>query len=115
MTSSRTGSTRRCWRCFPRRYGHEATLVGAAKRTATPAKPARPFRGIASDAFGTCGLCPCVRLRCRPGASMSDSRIKIRVENATKVYETKTGSVPALEDVSIAVHDGELVCILVPS
>ena len=46
---------------------------------------------------------------------MSDSRIKIRVENATKVYETKTGSVPALEDVAIEVHDGELVCILGPS
>ena len=46
---------------------------------------------------------------------MSDSRIKIRVENATKVYETKTGSVHALEDVSIEVRDGELVCILGPS
>jgi NitT/TauT family transport system ATP-binding protein len=41
--------------------------------------------------------------------------VKIRVENATKVYETKTGSVHALEDVSIEVHDGELVCILGPS
>ena len=41
--------------------------------------------------------------------------MKIRVENATKVYETKTGSVHALEDVSIEVHDGELVCILGPS
>ena len=41
--------------------------------------------------------------------------MKIRVENATKVYETKTGSVHALEDVSIEVRDGELVCILGPS
>jgi len=41
--------------------------------------------------------------------------VKIRVENATKVYETKTGSVRALEDVSVEVHDGELVCILGPS
>jgi len=41
--------------------------------------------------------------------------VKIRVENATKVYETKTGSVHALEDVSIEVRDGELVCILGPS
>jgi NitT/TauT family transport system ATP-binding protein len=40
---------------------------------------------------------------------------KIRVENATKIYEAKTGSVHALEDVSIEVHDGELVCILGPS
>src|SRR6266540_3482884 len=46
---------------------------------------------------------------------MSDNRVKIRVENATKVYETRTGSVRALEDVSIEVHDGELICILGPS
>jgi NitT/TauT family transport system ATP-binding protein len=67
---------------------------------------------------GFAGVAACfarVRLRCRPGTSMSDSRVKIRVENATKVYETKTGSVHALEDVSIEVHDGELVCILGPS
>jgi NitT/TauT family transport system ATP-binding protein len=41
--------------------------------------------------------------------------VKIRVENATKIYATKTGSVHALEDVSIEVHDSELVCILGPS
>ena len=41
--------------------------------------------------------------------------MKISVEKATKIYETKTGSVHALEDVSIEVHDGELVCILGPS
>jgi NitT/TauT family transport system ATP-binding protein len=40
---------------------------------------------------------------------------KILVENATKVYEGRTGAVHALEDVSIDVHDGELVCILGPS
>jgi NitT/TauT family transport system ATP-binding protein len=45
----------------------------------------------------------------------SNGNVKIRVENATKIYETKTGSVHALEDVSIEVHDGELVCILGPS
>src|SRR5262249_51952085 len=40
---------------------------------------------------------------------------KIVVENATKVYETRTAAVRALEDVSIDVRDGELVCILGPS
>lgn len=45
----------------------------------------------------------------------ANGNFKIRVENATKVYETKTGSVHALEDVSIEVRDGELVCILGPS
>jgi NitT/TauT family transport system ATP-binding protein len=40
---------------------------------------------------------------------------KIRVSEATKVYETKTGPVPALERFSVEVRDGELVCILGPS
>jgi NitT/TauT family transport system ATP-binding protein len=40
---------------------------------------------------------------------------KLRVEGATKVYESKTGLVHALEDFSLDVHEGELVCILGPS
>jgi NitT/TauT family transport system ATP-binding protein len=45
----------------------------------------------------------------------SANGVKLSVEGATKVYETKTGPVHALEDVSVGVHDGELVCILGPS
>jgi NitT/TauT family transport system ATP-binding protein len=40
---------------------------------------------------------------------------KLRIEGATKVYESKTGAVHALEDVSLEVREGELVCILGPS
>jgi NitT/TauT family transport system ATP-binding protein len=40
---------------------------------------------------------------------------KIRVDGATKVYATKTGPVHALEDFSLDVREGELVCILGPS
>ncbi len=40
---------------------------------------------------------------------------KLRVEGATKVYASKTGPVHALEDFSLDVHEGELVCILGPS
>ena len=40
---------------------------------------------------------------------------KLRIESATKIYESKSGSVHALEDVSLDVQDGELVCILGPS
>jgi NitT/TauT family transport system ATP-binding protein len=40
---------------------------------------------------------------------------KISIQNATKVYETKTGPVHALESLSVDVPDGELVCILGPS
>ena len=47
--------------------------------------------------------------------SSGNGSAKIRVEGATKVYETKTGPVHALEDVSVDVRDGELVCILGPS
>ena len=40
---------------------------------------------------------------------------KLRIEGATKVYETKTGPVHALESFSVDVADCELVCVLGPS
>ena len=40
---------------------------------------------------------------------------KIRVEGATKIYASKTGPVQALEDFSLEVREGELVCVLGPS
>ncbi len=40
---------------------------------------------------------------------------KLRVEGATKVYEAKTGPVVALEDLSLEVSEGEIVCVLGPS
>ena len=40
---------------------------------------------------------------------------KLRAVSATKVYETPSGPVHALQDVSLDVHEGELVCILGPS
>ena len=41
--------------------------------------------------------------------------VRLRVVGASKTYETRTGSVNALEDFSLDVADGELVCILGPS
>jgi NitT/TauT family transport system ATP-binding protein len=43
------------------------------------------------------------------------SEAKIVVSEASKIYETKTGPVPALDRFSVEVRDGELVCILGPS
>ncbi len=40
---------------------------------------------------------------------------RIRVVQATKIYETKSGPVNALEDFSVDIRDGEFVCILGPS
>jgi NitT/TauT family transport system ATP-binding protein len=40
---------------------------------------------------------------------------KIRVVDATKVYETKSAPVNALEGFSVDIRDGELICILGPS
>jgi len=40
---------------------------------------------------------------------------KMRVEGATKIYESKSGPVHALEDFSLEVREGELVCVLGPS
>ncbi len=41
--------------------------------------------------------------------------VKIAIRGATKVYETKSGPVHALESLSVDVHEGELVCVLGPS
>jgi NitT/TauT family transport system ATP-binding protein len=40
---------------------------------------------------------------------------KLEVDRATKHYETRSGLVHALEDYSMGVEDGELVCVLGPS
>jgi NitT/TauT family transport system ATP-binding protein len=45
----------------------------------------------------------------------SNGRAKIRVDRATKVYEGKTGPVRALEEFSVDIREGELVCVLGPS
>jgi len=50
----------------------------------------------------------------RPTAGRAASR-KIGVVGATKVYETKSGSVHALDDFSLDVREGEFVCVLGPS
>jgi NitT/TauT family transport system ATP-binding protein len=47
----------------------------------------------------------------RPAASS----LKLRVEDATKYYSTRTGSVHAVENVSFDVREGEMVCVLGPS
>jgi len=41
--------------------------------------------------------------------------IKLGVEDATKIYATRTGAVHALESVSFDVREGELICVLGPS
>jgi NitT/TauT family transport system ATP-binding protein len=60
--------------------------------------------------------------RCREGDgdSLASARsaagsIKLRVDDATKYYDTRTGSVHALERVSFDVREGEMVCVLGPS
>jgi len=41
--------------------------------------------------------------------------VTLAVEHATKHYKTRSGSVHALEDLSLEIADGEFVCILGPS
>jgi NitT/TauT family transport system ATP-binding protein len=41
--------------------------------------------------------------------------VKIRAVEATKVYETKAGTVHALDRFSVDIRDGEFVCVLGPS
>jgi NitT/TauT family transport system ATP-binding protein len=40
---------------------------------------------------------------------------KLIVDSASKVYQTRTGAVPALEDFHMVAHEGELVCVIGPS
>src|SRR3954451_20949137 len=49
------------------------------------------------------------------GSAPSSRRTAMTIEHATKYYKTQTGSVHALEDLSLDVAEGEFVCILGPS
>ncbi len=56
----------------------------------------------------------------RAGEDLEVERIaagqpKMVVRNATKLYETRSGAVHALEEVSLEVREGEFLCILGPS
>ncbi len=48
-------------------------------------------------------------------ANGTEGPAKLVVEHATKHYQTKSGTVRALEDYSMAVAPGELICVLGPS
>ena len=54
-------------------------------------------------------------MRKASSAADSKSAIKMTVERATKYYETRTGSVHALDNISLEVRDGEFLCVLGPS
>ena len=41
--------------------------------------------------------------------------VKMKIENASKVYHTRSGGVHALDNVSIDVREGEFLCLLGPS
>jgi NitT/TauT family transport system ATP-binding protein len=45
----------------------------------------------------------------------SERHIAMSVRHATKYYKTETGSVHALEDLSLEIPEGEFICILGPS
>jgi NitT/TauT family transport system ATP-binding protein len=49
------------------------------------------------------------------GGNAAVGATKLVVERATKHYETRSGVVHALEDYSMSVAEGELVCVLGPS
>ncbi|HSA81842.1 MAG TPA: ATP-binding cassette domain-containing protein, partial [Geminicoccaceae bacterium] len=49
------------------------------------------------------------------GGNAAGGSAKLVVDRATKHYQTRSGLVHALEDYSMAVAEGELVCVLGPS
>jgi NitT/TauT family transport system ATP-binding protein len=48
-------------------------------------------------------------------SAVSPVAIKMAIRDATKFYKTRTGSVHALDNVSLDVREGEFLCILGPS
>jgi NitT/TauT family transport system ATP-binding protein len=46
---------------------------------------------------------------------VADKRAKLVVEGASKFYQTKTGPVHALDNISLEVREGEFLCIIGPS
>jgi len=57
----------------------------------------------------------CAQEACRLMRDGDARATKLSVEGATKYYQTKTGQVHALEDYTMQVKVGELVCVLGPS
>lgn len=49
------------------------------------------------------------------GVVQTERQTKIAIEQARKVYQTKTGQTLALDDVSATIKEGEFVCIVGPS
>jgi NitT/TauT family transport system ATP-binding protein len=49
------------------------------------------------------------------GGPDAPNRVKMVVRNATKYYDTRTGPLHALNDVSLDIRVGEFICILGPS
>jgi NitT/TauT family transport system ATP-binding protein len=51
----------------------------------------------------------------RAGKAEDTAPVKMVVDRATKYYQTRTGSVHALDNISLEVREGEFLCILGPS
>jgi NitT/TauT family transport system ATP-binding protein len=49
------------------------------------------------------------------GSASGNAKVKMAIRDATKFYKTQTGSVHALDNVSLDVREGEFLCILGPS
>ena len=48
-------------------------------------------------------------------STVKPAAVKMSIQDATKFYKTRTGSVHALDNVSLDVREGEFLCILGPS
>src|SRR5882724_5456555 len=70
-------------------------------------------RASGAEAQGRQGAC--AQEACRLMRDGDARPTKLSVEGATKYYQTKTGQVHALEDYTMQVKVGELVCVLGPS
>ena len=76
----------------------------------------RNERGVGGTATGNSqSTAPTIGRVSSIGSAPSSRRTAMTIEHATKYYKTQTGSVHALEDLTLEIAEGEFVCILGPS
>ena len=47
--------------------------------------------------------------------NLTDSKVRVRIDNVRKVFNTRNGEMVALNGVSLDIHDNEFICVVGPS
>lgn len=44
--------------------------------------------------------------------NLTDSKVRVRIDNVRKVFNTRNGEMVALNGVSLDIHDNEFICVV---